>query len=237
MNKLTAAAVLSVTALAAPVSSADLLTMSGSSGSKAASVQLNLSGDSLTVVLTNTSLADVMFPADVLTAVFFHIDGAPVSLTPVSAVLTAGSSVILDSQPVGGVVGGEWAYLGSLTESGILSGSNHGISSSGLGIFGGPSFPGDNLDGPAAVNGLQYGLTSAGDNPATGNGGIMGSGGLIKNSVTFTFSGATGLSLPQVRSAYFLYGTAVGEGGFAVPTPGVTALLGISATLASRRRR
>ena len=42
-----------------------------------------LAGGQLQVVLSNISTRDVLVPADVLTAVFFNIDGNPI-LTPVS---------------------------------------------------------------------------------------------------------------------------------------------------------
>jgi hypothetical protein len=64
------------------------------------------------------------------------------------------------------VVGGEWAY-----KAGIHGphGQDYGISSTGLDIFGSSGrFPGPNLQGPNAVDGLQFGITSAGDDPASG---------------------------------------------------------------------
>lgn len=216
------------------------VTYAGSAGAKAAEAEFSVVGNTLTVKLTNTSTADVLVPSDVLTAVFFNVSGSATSFAPASAVLTAGSYVIQDSAPAGGIVGGEWAYRNDVSEGGPISGTNHGISSTGLGVFGGPSFPGSNLGGPAAVDGLQYGLVSAGDNAATGNGGIMGADGLIHNSVTFTFTGANGFNLSRINCVYFLYGTALNEGGFTgqvVPTPGSSALAVIAGGLIFRRRR
>lgn len=215
----------------------------GSSGNLAASADFSISGSTLTVVLTNTSSSDVLVPSDVLTAVFFDISGNP-TLTSVSAVLTGGSTVFYDpdGQPAGGVVGGEWGYDTGL--SGPSGAGSRGISSSGLGgVFGQPTFPGNNLAGPAALDGLQYGLLSAGDNSLTGNGGITGSNGLIKNSVTFTLTGI--FSGNEVFSnVFFQYGTALSEPGYTgqcrtgnclpptsgnpVPEPTATWLLGAS---------
>jgi hypothetical protein len=141
-------------------------------------------------------------------------------------------------QPAGGVVGGEWTYESGISYQGALQ----GISSSGLGIFGpGDRFPGANLAGPLDPDGLQYGLLSAGDNTATGNGGVLGSDGLIKNSVIFTLG-----SLPVtfdlftgISNVVFQYGTALDEPHFSgtctsncsppsapVPEPGGIALPG-----------
>jgi hypothetical protein len=126
----------------------------------------------------------------------------------------------------GTVVGGEWAYLNGLSQYG----ANSGISSSGLGVFGGATFPGANLAGPAAVDGVQYGITSAGDNLATGNAGVTE---ITKNSVTFLLGGFSG-ALADISSVTFQYGTALtepsvpgrpGQGG-SVPEPGSLILLG-----------
>jgi hypothetical protein len=185
-----------------------------------ASVDFQLSGSMLTVVLTNTSLADVLVPADVLTAVFFSSNG---SLTSVSAVLTAGSTVINGSQPSGGVVGGEWGYASGL--SGAPGDATQGISSSGFGLFGGATFPGPDLDSPAALNGMNYGILSAGDNTATGNSPIL-SEPFVKNSVTFTFGVANGFSLSSVENVSFQYGTSLTEPNLRVPEPASVMLLG-----------
>jgi PEP-CTERM motif len=191
------------------VASAAPITFTGSSGSLAASASFDVVGGQLVVVLTNTSAADVMDPTDVLTALFFDIGGT-FSLTPFSALLSGGSTVFYDAegQPLGGVVGGEWAYDSGL--AGAPHNEDMGISSSGLGgVFGQPNFPGANLANPDALDGLQYGILSAGDNTGTGNGGITGSGGLIKNQVTFKLDIAGNLSLDNITNVSFQYGTAL----------------------------
>ncbi|MCL4194835.1 MAG: PEP-CTERM sorting domain-containing protein, partial [Thermoguttaceae bacterium] len=163
------------------------------------------------LTLTNTSAADVLVPADVLTGVFFDVSGNSI-WTPVSAVLGSGSLVFYDpdGQPAGGNLGGEWAYLAGINNS-LLPGITRGISSSGLGVFGSPNFNGPDLQSPAAVDGLQYGILSAGDNAATGNGGILNSGGLIKNSVLFTLAVSGDLDVSQIRNVAFQYGTSLSE--------------------------
>ncbi len=217
---------------------------SGASGNLSASADFSVNGSGqLVVTLTNTSSADVEVPAEILTAVFFNITGGALSLTRDSAVLDAGSSVVYDAdgQPAGGVVGGEWAFNSGSLNIGTPGSRGYGISSTGVGLFGpGNRFPGPDLHPPTSPNGLEYGITSAGDNIATGNGGVTGSGGLIKNAVVFTLGGAgTDFDLSRINSVYFFYGTAINEGGFDgnVPTPGAASLLGLAGLAAMRRRR
>lgn len=193
-----------------------------------ASADFQLSGTTLTVVLTNTSSADVLVPVDVLTAVFFSSNG---TLASVSALLSTGSTVFFDSAPVDGVVGGEWAYASGF--GGAPLGATQGIGSAGFGLFGSPTFPGSDLDPPAAVNGLNYGITSAGDNLGTGNSAVTGGGGnpipLIQNSVTFTLdltSDPTNF-LSSITNVSFQYGTDLTEPNIShVPEPASLLLLG-----------
>lgn len=209
----------------------------------AAQAIFQISGSNLIVTLSNISLDDVGDPADVLTGLAFTLKNSSntlVNLTRVSAVITDFTDVFYDpqGQPAGDVVGGEWSYLSSIS----FHGAQQGISSAGLGIFGQANFPGPNLAGTTAVNGVQYGLLSSGDVFLTGNGGITGSGGLIKNTVQFTFSGATGVLLnsPGVLNVGFQYGTALNEPYLHnVPAPGTAALLGLGllGLILSRRRR
>jgi AhpD family alkylhydroperoxidase len=63
---------------------------------------------------------------------------------------------------------GEWEYVDSLTNGPF--GQDYALSSAGLGLAGGmTTFPGANLQGPTNMDGVQYGITSQLDNPATGN--------------------------------------------------------------------
>jgi hypothetical protein len=92
-------------------------------------------------------------------------------------------------------------------------------------------FPGPNLQGPSSPDGVQYGVTSAGDNVLTGNGGISGSH-LIKNAVVFTLGNWSGEPSEMITAATFQYGTALDEPQFPglVPEPSSLALLGCGAT-------
>lgn len=202
---------------------ADSITFNGSSGSLSASVKFETIGTNLIVTLTNTSSADVLVPSDLLTAVFFTLAGSPGSLLPSSAILAVGSSVLFGGTDPGGVVGGEWAFASDL--SGAPGGATRGISSAGFGLFGAANFGGSNLQGPqsGAVDGMQYGITSAGDNSSTGNTPVTGENALIKNSVVFTLLGLTeGYLLEgKVSDVSFQYGTALTEPNVPPPPPPV----------------
>jgi hypothetical protein len=230
----------SKTALAAAVGviglvqSASATTYSATLGQLSASVTFTFSGNTLTVVLANTSSADVTQPNQVLTGVFFNLAGNPVGGDPSTAVLTAGSSVAFGPTGPGGDVSGEWAYAAGVNGPGAAT---QGISSSGFGIFGGggtPFDPGGNLQGPAGVDGLQYGITSAGDNLGTGNTPVTGSNALIKNSVTFTLTFAGAVNVDAITDISFQYGTALNEpnvpccGGNIPDSGNAVILLGLS---------
>lgn len=215
-------------------STAAPITFGATSGNLAASATFEVVAGKLQVTLTNTSPSDVMVPADVLTGVFFDVAGVGPTLTPVSAILGIGSNVFFGSTDPGSVVGGEWAYAASL--SGAPNGATRGISSSGLGLFGSGNFPGSNLQGPASVNGLQYGITSAGDNTATGNTPVTGTNALIKNSVVFTLSGIGADFSPSavIGNVSFQYGTALNEPN--IPEPATAGMVALGAACALRRR-
>lgn len=205
---------------------AGAVSFTASGGNLAASAAFVIDeGGNLQVTLTNTSAFDVLVPADVLTAVFFDINGVG-PLTPVSALLDG--STVWFGPDGGGNVGGEWAYASGLL--GAPHGATEGISSSGLGLFGAANFNGANLQDPAALDGLQYGITSAGDNPLTGNKAVTapGKNALIHNSVVFTLGGLPSGFDPSasVTNVSFQYGTSLTEPNLRVPEPGTLMLLG-----------
>lgn len=205
------------------------IVFSGSSGSLSASVSFQIIGNELIIHLTNTSMADVLVPSDVLTAVFFDVQGSPM-FTRNYARVAEGSSVYFGDTDMGGFMGGEWAYLGGLLAQ--------GISSVGLGMFGpGNTFPGSNLSGPASPAGLQYGITSAGDDPETGNKPVTGTQPLVKNSVVFSLGGLPkGFSESDISNVSFQYGTDFSESNFTgeIPEPSslVFCAIGLAALLA-----
>lgn len=186
------------------------ITFSASSGNLAASATFDTQGTNLIVTLSNISAADVLIPADILTAVFFTLAGNP-NLTLVSTTLGPGSSIIFG----GGNVNGEWVYGNGL--SGAPGGADEGISSAGFGVFG----PGG--------DGLDYGLITPNDNPTTGNTPVTGNWPLINNSVVFTLSGLPpGYNLlGAITNVSFQYGTSLSEANIVlIPEPATMLLLG-----------
>lgn len=230
---------------AASTAQAGAITFTGTQDNLSAAAKFEVDGSNLVITLSNIG-GDVLVPADVLTTVFFDIDGSP-TLTPISAVLAPGSSAVFDpdGQPAGGVVGGEWDYRGdvSIDAQAIGAGitNQYGIGSSGLDIFGDPEFPGVNLAGPDGVDGMQYGLLSQIDNLATGNPAVTGGNSFVKYSVVFTLSGIPMGFDPMlsVKDVVFQYGTGLNEPRFkGVPEPATLALLTLGALpMVSRRRR
>lgn len=209
----------------------------GSADSRAASADFSVVGSSLTITLSNTASVDAMVPIDILTGVYFDISGGAIALSRVGVVLASGSSVIDGGTDPENSVGGEWAYKGGLV--GAPHSAKYGVSSSGLGLFGsGELFPGSNLSGPASPNGLQYGITTAGDNPATGNGGLLGTP-IIKNSVVITLGNiGSGFDLARIGNVSFQYGTDLSEPNIpGVPTPGALGFLAVAPLLTRSRRR
>jgi PEP-CTERM motif len=179
--------------------------------SAGASVTFTTSATQITVHLVNTD-GDALQPTDILTAVFFSCTGCG-TLTPVSAITSGdtylGSSVLLAS---GSSVGTEWEYLAGLNQYGQTA----GISSTGLGIFGNGNFApgGDALDGPG------WGIVSASDNPATGNGGVTGVP-VTHDDVNFVLSCSTNCSGATFgTSVTFQYGTALTEPSVGGTGPG-----------------
>jgi len=193
----------------------------GSSGVYSASAMFYLSGNTLTVTLTNTSSADVLVPTDVLTGLFFD---ATHGVTPVSANLN-GSSVYYGTLTN---VGDGWGYGSGLS----AQGKNSAISATGaVNGLGHSNFSGANNH----LDGLDYGLLSKGDNTNTGNGGLHGP--LILDSAQFVLTTANGFTLNELgNTVVFQYGTALTDRHYngtlqPVPEPPVTALLSCSVLL------
>jgi hypothetical protein len=220
-----------------------------------ASALFSISGNTLTVTLTNTGdssgTAGTDVPANQLTGVFFDLPTG-ITLTPTSATIAAGDLVQASSCDTGLCsssttnVGGEFIY-----GTGTFSGhdGNSGISSSGY-ISTGTMFGPTDLDSPTAPNGINFAIIA--DQTATNhfnpNGGVGGlsSEPLIEGSVVFTLTISGGTLLEsQISNVSFQYGTAITESHFGsgggsgagqtVPEP-VTLLLLAPGLLAAARR-
>jgi hypothetical protein len=194
----------------------------------------------LRVVLSNVATSDVTVPSDVLSGVYFTLP-SNVSLALTAVSITSGSTwAYTTTTPSASTLLSNWAYNGSL--SGGFNSATAGISSAGLGSFGG-------------VGGTDYGILSAGDNLATGNTGVTGKGPLAQSSMTFTFdvsgSGASSFVGDIATNAGFAvkgfqYGTSTSEpflGSVSkftpqvIPEPGMAAGLLAGLPLSLRRHR
>lgn len=213
--------------------------------SVSATALFDITGDNLTITLRNDSIANDRkdVPGSTLTGLFWDFTGSPV-LTPLSATLAAGSSMIGNSCSPGnctGVtdVGGEFGYQ----VRSFPGGADRGISSSGYLSTGLPGnvgnfnngLAGTNLDNPNSLNGINFGIVSAasGFNP---NGGLSRVP-LIQDAVVFVLSGVSGLTTADISHVSFQYGTSLSELNVSgdprdppvtiIPEPATLALLGL----------
>ena len=172
----------------------------------------------LEVTLTNIEMDDVLVPSQVLSGVFFNL-GQELALTPESAVVPLGSTVLFTDPPPTDV-DGEWAYRSDISVA-ALGSADQGLGSSGYAFGPGDIIGEPNLSGPLAPDGPQYGITSAGDDPLVGNATVTGGEELIKNAVVFMLSGLpVGYELTGISDVWFQYGTSWDQPGFPGDPPG-----------------
>ena len=166
-------------------------TNSASGNALSASASFDITGTTLTLVLTNNKPASL--PSDVLTGVMWDMGNNTVTLSNFDADVSVGSTPFpqdLDSN--GG--NGEWSYAAS--PSGLTGITQHyGVSTAGLGIF--PSNGGQQFNW-----GLINGTVSP--NPA------VSGGTFINNSATFTFTLPAGFT-GTISNVRFQYGTSLSE--------------------------
>lgn len=185
-----------------------------------ASATFVVSNLQLVVTVSNTGTFDPRSPSDILTGVFFNFAGDP-HLTPVSATVAPGSSVIGHSLPLGfdGNVGNYEAYKNDLAYVTSAGTDNEGISSTKLKWFKKTDlFPGVKIPGASALNGAQFGVTTL-DDLISDNGSGLKNKGLIQDTVVFVFNLPSSLSNLTVDQIYgeisdvsFQYGTGIKQG-------------------------
>ena len=185
-----------------------------------ATATFDFTGNNLTILLRNTSPSnsgsDVS--GSTLSGLYFDLTGNP-TLTPVSATLAPGSTILQASQCDNCTIattnlGGEFGYQAA---TGLPGGADRGISSSGylttglsgnIGNFNNGA-AGTDLDGPASLNGINFGIVSAapGFNP---NGGLANDP-LVQDGVIFLLTGVAGLGINDISKVTFQYGTSLTE--------------------------
>ena len=206
----------------------------GESASLSASALFDITGDNLTITLTNTATSDNTnsnkdVPGNTLTGLKWNVATGP-TFTPVSATITAGSIVQGNTCDVGicdGTttnVGGEFGFNTN------IGGFGYAISSAGYIDLPAGNFNGDNLDNPDALDGINFGIIS--NDPSFLPNGGLAMDPLIQNSVVFQLSGASGFSLDDLSNVTFQYGTDLTEAMFpssteqVIPEPSTILLLG-----------
>jgi hypothetical protein len=174
-----------------------------------ASATFTVSNLDLVVDLSNDATFDPNDDEDILTGIFFSIDGAP-HLMPVSAMVGDDSLVIDHKLPVGfdGNIGTQWAYQSTLKNA--PQDANEGISSTSLKWFKSKDeFPGPKLKGAAGFGGISYGLTTLFDTPVNNRGNIKNDA-LVQNDIVFTFADLPpNFSVSEISNITFQYGTSV----------------------------
>lgn len=230
---------LTIAVAAATSAHAGAVTFTASEGVRSASATFETSGSRLIVTLCNTSTANAHMPDEMLSSVFFDIAGAPLTLARHSAMLGPTDTVVNAlTQPVGGDVGGEWAYKNGLV--GAPRGAKYGLSSSTLGLFG-PShlFPGENLDGAISPSTLSYAITTAADLGTDNYSAAVVP--LVRCAVVLTLDGLPAGFDPaaSIGNVSFQYGISLTQPNLpgAIPTPGAAALMGLGTLAIARRRR
>jgi len=184
-------ATLVLTLSMATLSFANAVTYTGSQGTLSASATFSQSGNTLTIMLKNTSQADVMQPTDVLTGLLFKSPALIPNSASLNGVSEYGSSTNF---------GDGWGY-GTVP---VLGFTSEIMATGAIGGLGHTNFTAthSNLDG------LAYGIVSPVDNALTGNTGVTGHGPLAKSEVDFTLTTPAGFKLSDLgNSVEFFYGT------------------------------
>ena len=184
-----------------------------------AQADFDITGSTLTITLANTVANDNNsggqdVPGNTLSGVFFNLTGNP-TLTPVSATLPAGSSIIQTSRcALAGAcsttnVGGEFGYAKYASYPSPRG--SQGIGSAGYITGNSANFGGVDLgNNHSQLDGIDFGIISL--DPSYNPNGDLSSRPLIKNSVIFVLTiPGPALTTADISSVAFQYGTAFSD--------------------------
>ena len=196
----------------------------GGSSTVSAKAVFSVSGGTLTIVLTNISSSATPRPGATLTGIGFSITGSSPALDLSTTALTSGSKIWTSSTSsnVTDALAGSWT---DKVDSSPPSGIKYGVATTGAN----GNFNGNGIE--LGGSDPDYGIAAAGSFPG-GFGGSPNQYPYIQDSLTFTFSGATGLDLSKLTNVQFFFGT---NGDYfagkpdAVPEPSTLAIAGLGA--------
>jgi len=224
--------------LAAPASATIIHSVSGvsSAGVQVAfEAQLTISGNQLTIQLSNTSPVSSLNPNDVLGSYYFDIVNG--GSRPVLTYAAATGDVYLADKNAADALQAAGANLRAVAAGDntwqyrTMDPSFTPFLGFGVGTVGNSNFAPNNFQGNI-VGGIDYGLYK-GDITTSSLDGRL----LVKESATFTFSGVLGFSESDISSlAAFGLGTQP-DSFMMTPAPGACVLLSAGLLLGARRRR
>jgi hypothetical protein len=176
------------------------------SSAVSAKAEFSITGNILTLVLTNTTAGGTGSQGDALTGVVFDLSKSPLpNLALASTQLTAGGNIYTNATTINNstLLSGSWTDDLSAGVAPDFGTATTGFS----GLFVGGSI----TQGNASPN---YGIIAGTGTDGTGS--IRSDFGgsrypFILNSLTFTFTGASGLLDSQIENVKFLFGTAGGD--------------------------
>ena len=198
------------------------LTCSSLTGNiNSASVQFSISGTTLTILLSNTSVdpaSGKAKPGDGLTGLSFKVGGMtlvaktaftqfgifkPGACSTGTCTTVTGADISLAVQDIDG----EWGFSTAYPAAG-----SYGLSSAGY-LPGGSAFGAPNLDNPVALNGINFAIVSPNWSAGEMNSGL-GSRPHVIGTALFTLKGGgAGFTEASISDVRFWYGTAPNGGG------------------------
>ncbi|MCI0499661.1 MAG: PEP-CTERM sorting domain-containing protein [Planctomycetales bacterium] len=196
--------------------------------------ELTISGDYLTIVLTNTSPVDSLNPDDTLSSFYFDIvngdgDRPAVAFTGASGDVYLGSKTNPDQlveadADIMAVNMGDNSWLFATMDK-----TADPYLGFGIGTVGNSGLSPNNFSG-SIVGGLDYSIYKGEITTQNLNGKL-----LVRETAAFTFTGLTGFTEDDIAPA-FAFGLGTRPDGLLTPEPATLAMLGLGALLLRKRK-